>query len=286
MKCKDLIAHYMCLGVLIVIGLIFLLIVFLIERETYIIAPEDEPCNTYKSYLDTSIPINLTSPLLTLWNQQYDVSQIKNRGIIKMTCPSGYFKNEYETLFNNTLISKTEKTSSFSFERIIKDCHNQPIVKIHSYIFGATNPGGALKNYTILYNITNIDDSEIYGYYVLESLLSRQFKIVTPNGKLLAEGRRSSIFSLTTSMYIYDQVNPAADPRAFLTMYVLLGNSEHDSCNKKYYAAYTFMIILFIVAAIMMIVIVSKLFTKENEEEKKLIPNEKSIEMKTPSIDN
>jgi hypothetical protein len=226
-----------------ILGLSSLIFVLAIGKIDHPIVKEDVNCIKFNDYINESENFTITTPLLYVWNKKNSINN--DKGYVGMRCPSNYLYSEYEMVLNNTMISRTEKTGLFGWTRFINDCHNNPIVKVSNWPFG-TKGEGPLSQYTLLYNITNSDESVTYGYLSSESIFSYEWKILDPNGKILAETTKSSRFSLTTNIMIYqDGKNLASDPRVVSFFISLALGTDHDTCNEWYYGTFTFMVIAF-----------------------------------------
>jgi hypothetical protein len=264
--------YFIVLALLLLSSLACFLMVQVIGITVFHVNSKEVECPIFDSFLNTSKPFNISIPLLSLWHEQYTIA---NKGIISMICPSSLFSTDFElAMENRTLLAKSDKVSSLGFTTLIKDCHGEPIARLEQLILSAKVE--TLPGYTIFFNITSPDSSSLYGYVVGETSFKTNFNVVTPYGKVLAEITKPTL-SLTVTINVIDKSNPASDPRILSLIYPVYARKTHDSCNSRYYEAYTSMIITFTLALLLLAWVIYEFsLKKKGDENQNILASENS----------
>jgi hypothetical protein len=254
--------HLLTLAVIALIGITLGIVIGVIGTFKTKDSPVNKDCESVDKYLDESNSFSFTISTLDIWNRKYWFSN--NLIYIGARCPSSLFFMEFELIINDkTLIAKSEATDRLGWYRLIKDCHNNPLVKIERFNFGKSLEG-PLAKYTAWWQIINVSTGEFYAYVVTEGKFNNEWRIVDNVGKILVKKDFTSLIVKTVTFL--DTTNPASDPRIAAVLSGIMTNSSKDNCNEAYYGCMITMAILFCAFALYLGWIIYRWLIKKDKE--------------------
>jgi hypothetical protein len=237
-------------GCLITTAIVFLIVAICIGNagQQSLVDPS-EKCADLNTLLDLS-KITIKENIFYWWNSEYDVNEEKLNIVQK--CLSPWLYTEYFISKNSSQIVNYVKEGFMGYTSYVNDCHGSKIAKIQEfYPFGTVPESSSpLSKYRLFFNITSPDESEVYGYYAVDSITAIDWKIVDTQGNIVVNATKNSTLSLTTNFEILDNKNPASDFRIYSMVYTIAKAKAkgRDTCNKIKFSTYCFMVLFFILS--------------------------------------